>query len=98
MDKVPNRSAEPFSTWYPSFDLDYWLKITRPQNFRFWKKKRTWGSSKRELPAEWSSECFSYGFGWLWEIEISSDSGDPIDESMRGVKMLSEKTGNDDNF
>ena len=30
------------------------------------------------------------------EIESSSDSGDPIDKSLGGVKVLSGKTGNDE--
>ena len=34
----------------------------------------------------------------FWEIESTSDSGDPMDESMGGVKVLSEITGNDENF
>jgi len=32
------------------------------------------------------------------EIVSYSDCGDPIDEISGGVKVLSEKTGSDDNF
>jgi len=34
----------------------------------------------------------------FWEIERARYSGDQMDESLGGVKVLSEKTENDDNF
>ena len=33
---------------------------------------------------------------WVWVI--TEICGAPIDESLRGVKVLSEKTGSDDNY
>jgi len=34
----------------------------------------------------------------FWEIESAGDGADPMEEAAGGVKVLSEKTGSDDNF